>query len=468
MLIADRYREIRRLGAGGSATVVLAEDRELGREVALKRLHSDDDPDVVKRFTREAKLGASLSHPNVVSVYDALLEEERVLLVMEYVPGESLADMLKRGRLSPQRALEILEPLAEALDHSHAHGVVHRDVKPANVIIRDDGVVKLADLGIATSVDQTRITREGMAVGTVGYMAPEQLEGSRVTRAADVFALGAVAFEALSGRRARSGETPAAIMHEIANLPPPDLRDAWPEAPQRAVEVIAAALDPDPARRPKSAGALVRSLRAAFEERPSPRRPIPPKAGATVRRAPAKARAGTGVRAPVAGRGRWLGALVLLAGALALGVVLLTSGDEASRPEGPAETRDGEAQGGAAGAEGPVETAEGSPAAAVMDFYELAADGEFQSAWALAGEGFRSQLQGFAAFQSQFSSLESINFERAETINETPDAATVAIATSAVHTDKVDSCSGEVSLGPGGEAGWVIERIGVDCTSTPR
>jgi hypothetical protein len=148
--------------------------------------------------------------------------------------------------------------------------------------------------------------------------------------------------------------------------------------------------------------------------------------------------------------------------------VLLAGGDEGANPDRSAETPAGESQGEAGAAEGAAEAPDGSPAAVVTDFYEFAADGEFEAAWALAGGGFRAQLQGFDAFQSQFSSLESISFERAETIKETSDSATVAIATSAVHTGKVDSCSGDVSLAPGGESGWLIEHIAVDCTSAAR
>src|SRR5437763_7478205 len=133
-LLAGRYRTLERLGSGGAATVYLAEDQRLGRRVAVKRLHGGvADDDVVRRFRREARLGASLNHPNVVMVYDIVSDDEGVLIVMEYVDGETLRDAIARGPLPPRRALEVLRAVAEALDHAHAEGIVHRDVKPANV-----------------------------------------------------------------------------------------------------------------------------------------------------------------------------------------------------------------------------------------------------------------------------------------------------------------------------------------------
>jgi serine/threonine protein kinase len=181
MRIGDRYRVIERLGTGGMATVWLAEDERLGRRVALKRLHLGFAPDVEERFKREAKLGASLTHPNVVGVYDVVNHQDEVVLVMEYVDGQTLAEVLSAGAMDRDRAIALLRPLALALDHAHKQGVVHRDVKPANVLVRKDGTVKLADLGIATGVESTSLTATGTALGSAAYMAPEQFEGRRAT-----------------------------------------------------------------------------------------------------------------------------------------------------------------------------------------------------------------------------------------------------------------------------------------------
>ncbi len=265
MRIGERYRVIERLGTGGMATVWLAEDERLGRRVALKRLNLGFAPDVEARFKREAKLGASLTHPNVVGVYDVVNHEDEVVLVMEYVDGQTLAEVLGGGAMAPDRAIALLRPLALALDHAHKQGVVHRDVKPANVLVRKDGTVKLADLGIATGVESTSLTATGTALGSAAYMAPEQFEGRRATAAADVYALAAVAFEMLSGRKAQPGNTPIEIAHRIATEGTPSLRDAWPQAPAETVEVLYAALSADPGARPGSAGDLVRQLEESLD-----------------------------------------------------------------------------------------------------------------------------------------------------------------------------------------------------------
>src|SRR3954447_18101598 len=135
-LLAGRYRVIGPLGSGGMATVLLCEDERLGRRVAVKRMHADSPDDVARRFTREAKVGASLNHPNLVSVYDTVTDEESVLIVMELVEGETLADAIRRGPLPTRRTLDVIRDVAGGLDHAHSHGVVHRDIKPANVLLR--------------------------------------------------------------------------------------------------------------------------------------------------------------------------------------------------------------------------------------------------------------------------------------------------------------------------------------------
>src|SRR5215216_96264 len=216
------------------ASVLLCVDERLSRQVAVKRLHADTPVDVEQRFKREARLGALLNHPNLVSVFDTATDEEGVLIVMEYVEGEPLSRMLRRGPLRPEEVRRMVLDLGDALDHAHEQGIIHRDVKPGNVLIRDDGVTKLADLGIATASDGTRITRSGIVLGTAAYMAPEQLDGSRPGPAADIYALAAIAFEALSGRKPREGKSPMEIAHKMATEGPPDLREAWPKAPKAA------------------------------------------------------------------------------------------------------------------------------------------------------------------------------------------------------------------------------------------
>jgi serine/threonine-protein kinase len=263
-----RYRVVRHLGSGGMASVLLCEDERLGRRVAVKRLHADSPVDVELRFNREAKLGASLNHPNLVSVFDTATDDEGVLIVMEYVEGEPLSRMLRRGPLRPEEVSAMVRDLGDALDHAHAQGVIHRDVKPSNVLIREDGLTKLADLGIATASDGTKITRSGVVLGTAAYMAPEQLDGRRAGPAVDVYALAAISFEALGGKRPREGRTPMEIAHKIATEGAPDLRDVWPTAPKGAVRVLQRGMARDPEDRPASAGEFATELCEALEETP--------------------------------------------------------------------------------------------------------------------------------------------------------------------------------------------------------
>jgi serine/threonine-protein kinase len=262
--VTERYEVIARLGSGGMATVLLCHDGRLDRRVAVKRLHADSPRDVEHRFLREAKLGASMNHPNLVSVYDTETDDEGVVIVMEYVEGETLAQALLRGPLPAARVASIARDLGEALDHVHGEGVVHRDVKPGNVLLREDGIAKLADLGIAVSVDQTRVTQSGTVLGSAAYMAPEQLEGADVGPAADVYALAAVCFEALTGRKARTGRTPVEIAHSVATTPPPDVRDHAPDLPAAAAAALARGMAREPSERQGSAGELALELANAL------------------------------------------------------------------------------------------------------------------------------------------------------------------------------------------------------------
>ncbi|MFL5839296.1 MAG: serine/threonine-protein kinase [Thermoleophilaceae bacterium] len=269
-VLAGRYRVLERLGSGGMATVYLAEDARLGRKVAIKRLHSDSPDDAAQRFEREAKVGASLSHPSLVTVFDTVADDEGVLIVMEYVGGENLAELMARERVPADQAVEIVKAVAGALDHAHQAGVVHRDVKPANILVSPDGKAKLVDLGIATATERTQITAAGVVLGTPSYMAPEQLEGERIGKSVDIYALGAVAFELLAGRKARQGRTPVELAHQIAHDPVPDIREAWGDAPPAAADVLQRAMSRDPAVRPATAGQLARGLEDAFRVAPEP------------------------------------------------------------------------------------------------------------------------------------------------------------------------------------------------------
>jgi len=271
-LIAGRYRRLGTIGVGGMARVALAEDERLRRRVAIKALHADSLEDSAERFEREAQLGASLNHPNLVSIYDVITDSESVLIVMEYVEGKTLKDAISEGPLDGETAISVIGDVAAGLDHAHEAGIVHRDVKPANILIREDGVAKLADLGIATAMEGTRITRSGIVLGTAVYMAPEQLEGEQPGPAADIYSLAAVAYEALSGKKAREGASPVEIAHKAATGPAPDLLEAWPQAPPGAARALARGMTRDPGERQASAGVLAGELKRSLSERrvPSP------------------------------------------------------------------------------------------------------------------------------------------------------------------------------------------------------
>jgi eukaryotic-like serine/threonine-protein kinase len=332
-LLADRYLVIRPLGSGGMATVFLAEDTRLGRRVAVKRLHAHSPDDMALRFKREAKLGASMNHPNLVSVFDTVTDDEGVLIVMEYVEGLNLAETIRReGRLEPRRAIAILRGAAAALDEAHRQGVVHRDVKPANILIGRGDTAKLADLGIGKATEGTRITREGSVLGTPSYMAPEQLEGGTAGPPADIYALAAVAFEALAGVKAVAGKTPVEIAHKVAAGPPPDLRDAWAAAPEEAAMVLQRGMARDPGERPPTAGRLIDEL----EDSLAPLLGEPTPSTAPLRHEPTPAAAHRATLPPSFPASRtvygtrskrsWLPVAAILAGMLAIGIVIGLAG----------------------------------------------------------------------------------------------------------------------------------------------
>ena len=345
-LLAGRYRVVRRLGSGGMASVLLAIDERLGREVAIKRLPTGSPEEALQRFQREARLGASLNHPNIVSIYDSIAGDDAVLIVMEYVEGTSLKDLIAEGPLAPDEALAILRQIASALDHAHAGDVIHRDVKPSNVLLRKDGTAKLADLGIATAVGSTQITASGSVVGTLAFIAPERLEAEGDTPAADVYSLAAVAYEALSGERAQKGRTPLEVVDRASTGPAPDLRRDLPQAPLRAAAVLREGLSPSPQRRPQSAGELVSGLERAYREAGTETATAPaPTAISAAEPRPAPgpdaspgADAGPPIAAAPAGardRRRWLAAASLAVCAAGVGAVLAIAlsggGDEPQR-----------------------------------------------------------------------------------------------------------------------------------------
>jgi eukaryotic-like serine/threonine-protein kinase len=283
MVISGRYQLGDRLGSGGMSTVYKAVDRVLERTVAVKVLaeHLSDDEKFVARFRREALAVARLIHPNIVQVYDTGVDEGRHYIVMEYVEGRSGAQLLQsRGRLGPEAAVEIGVQACAGLEYAHRQGIIHRDVKPGNLMVlggpagrrgapptdapTDEMTVKLTDFGIARAAEQTRLTQVGSVVGTAAYLAPEQARGEEATPAADVYALGVVIYQLLTGRLPWEGTTLAelAIRRENERPLPPSSYD--PEVPDTLSTAVLRALEGDPARRYTAARELASALRTGL------------------------------------------------------------------------------------------------------------------------------------------------------------------------------------------------------------
>jgi eukaryotic-like serine/threonine-protein kinase len=269
-LIADRYELEELVGSGGMSTVFRARDLQLDRLVAIKILHERyvEDPEYVERFRREARAVAKLSHPNIVTVIDRGDDSGRQYIVFEHVEGENLKELVTRtGRMSPRRALELVIPVADGLAFAHEHGLVHRDVKPQNVLLSSEGEVKVTDFGIARSLDvEHGVTQTGTVLGTSEYLAPEQASGEPVSPATDEYSLGVVLWELLTGEVPFTGENFVAVALRHVNEPPPRLLDRRPDLPPRLAAAVERALAKDPAHRFPSMSALAAELRACLAE----------------------------------------------------------------------------------------------------------------------------------------------------------------------------------------------------------
>jgi serine/threonine-protein kinase len=268
--VANRYELLEVVGSGGMSTVYRALDTLLERHVALKVLHPHygDDPEYVERFRREARSVAQLSHPNIVTVIDRGDDDGRQYIVFEYVDGESLKECVDRnGPLPVRRVVELGIQIADALAFAHQHGLVHRDVKPQNVLINGEGEAKVTDFGIARSLDvEHGVTQTGTVLGTSNYLSPEQARGLTVTPATDVYSLGVVLFELMTGEVPFPGENFVAVAMQHINEPPPSLVEKRPDAPLRLVYAVERALAKDPGDRFPSMDAFAAELRACLAE----------------------------------------------------------------------------------------------------------------------------------------------------------------------------------------------------------
>ena len=337
-LINDRYTLGELLGSGGMAEVCLAHDEVLDRDVALKILKNQyaENHEFVERFRREARSAAALNHPNIVSIYDrGSSEDGTYYIVMEYVPGGTLKErILREGPLDPSAAVELGSQVAQALEAAHEKGVIHRDVKPQNVLLTDTGDAKVADFGIARAANATTTSQPNLVLGTAGYMSPEQAKGEPVGPQSDLYSLGVVLYEMLTGELPYSAEDPVALAMQHVNEPPRSPKEAKSEVPEALDTLTVKLLAKKPEDRYGSAAALADDLErvrsglpptAAASEKTTEQMtaPLPPSPGGGTREAAVQPSITSAPgKAPKHGRVRRGKRLPVLA-ALLLGLALL-------------------------------------------------------------------------------------------------------------------------------------------------
>jgi hypothetical protein len=281
-----QYEIVERLGGGGMAVVYRAVHQPLGREVALKALSSElfQDEGFVKRFETEAKTLAKLDHPNILPIYDFEVTEGVAFLTMPLIRGGTLRDILNRGPLDPLTAWRYLREIGDGLQHAHDAGIVHRDLKPTNVLIHADGRAMLADFGLARGAGQpTHLTTIGLAIGTPGYMAPEQVMGHDVDKRADIYAMGVLTFEMLTGRLPYIGSNRMEVAYATVNSPVPAAVKLNPALPDELDQLLAKVLAKDPAQRPQTVRDLLAQMAKLPQRRIAPvaaAAPVPAVAGA--------------------------------------------------------------------------------------------------------------------------------------------------------------------------------------------
>ncbi len=342
-LFGGRYRLLAKIATGGMGEVWSAQDEVILRKVAIKILKAEylSNPGFVERFRTEAKHAAMINHEGIANVFDYGEDEGAAYLVMELVPGEALSSILERDKtISEQRVLEIIVQTARALSAAHREGLVHRDIKPGNLLITPEGHVKITDFGIARVTNQVPLTQTGQVMGTVQYLAPEQATGKPATAASDIYSLGIVAYEALAGKRPFTGENQMAIaMAQINEVPPPLPSTVDP----RLARLIMDSLAKKPADRPSSALTMAARAEALITTgdslvTPKPLQPTPPKPiyEAVPVAQPATAPETTTINTDTAETERvpsiwpWIALVVVLVGALT--AVLLSSWLSSEKP----------------------------------------------------------------------------------------------------------------------------------------
>lgn len=267
-LLNERYRIKRTIGGGGMANVYLAYDMILDREVAIKvlRLEFANDPEFIERFDREAQAATSLSHPNIVNIYDVGEEEHILYMVMEYIDGLTLKEyIMKYGPLDVEEAIRIMKQLTDAIAHAHANGLIHRDIKPQNVLVDDDGHVKVTDFGIAIALSATSLTQTNSILGSVHYLSPEQARGGMATKKSDIYSLGIVLYELLTGQLPFSGQSPISIALKHLQNETPSVRNLIPTVPQSVENIVLQATAKDPFHRYANVQEMEEALELALD-----------------------------------------------------------------------------------------------------------------------------------------------------------------------------------------------------------
>jgi serine/threonine-protein kinase len=323
-VLSGRYRLEAKLGSGGMSTVYLARDATLDRQVAVKVMHREmsEQPDQLERFRQEARAVAKLSHPNVVSVIDAGEDGGHPYIVFEYVEGETLKQRIARvGALDAQEALAYAIEIARGLTVAHARNMVHRDIKPQNVLIDTEGRAKLTDFGISRQLEQDGMTATGRVLGTTDYVAPEQAMGHPVDVRSDIYSLGVVLYEMLIGQVPFHADSQVGVAMKHVNEELPDVQQRRPELSAAAALVVERATAKEPDHRYQSVGEMIDDLSTALEVEAA-------RAGSTTGEATSVLDAVPPAKRKLSGRARWSRAaiaLLVLAAAAALGVVLLIS-----------------------------------------------------------------------------------------------------------------------------------------------
>ncbi|MFP5288622.1 MAG: serine/threonine-protein kinase, partial [Thermoanaerobaculia bacterium] len=332
------YRVLRRLGAGGMGEVFLAWDPRLEREVAIKRIRTGtgDDPERQERFRREARVTAGLNHPAIVQVFDVITKGDADHLVMEYVPGRSLHEMLEGGPLPLPRGLAIAADIAEGLAYAHRRGVLHRDLKTENVLVTPEGQAKITDFGIAlrfAAGGDPRLTREGLVVGTYRAMSPEQACGDEVDAGSDLFSLGVLLYELFTGTSPFLAPTGRETLRRVLDHWPPSPLELSPDLPPELSILIDELLEKDPALRPADARRVADRLRAlAADTAEQEQETLLPTVPAVPRRTASRAEPLPAVPPPARARRLWIAGLAVAA-ALAVALALRFGKDGPAVPE---------------------------------------------------------------------------------------------------------------------------------------